>query len=93
MASIILAPSSVKQHPAEQFTVSKENSICQKANAGVNAESGCISTIIRTLHYAISVSAEIDEELKARDQMAWIGLLNIIRQLAKETILYELIYA
>lgn len=35
----------------------------------------------------------IDEELKARDQMAWIGLMNIIRQLAEETILYELIYA
>ena len=35
----------------------------------------------------------IDEELKARNQMAWIGLMNIIRQRAEETILYELIYA
>lgn len=35
----------------------------------------------------------IDEELKARNQMAWIGLMNTIRQRAEETILYELIYA
>ena len=35
----------------------------------------------------------INEELKARNQMAWIGLMNTIRQRAEETILYELIYA
>ena len=35
----------------------------------------------------------INESLKARDPMAWIGQMNSIRQRAEETILSELIYA
>ena len=39
------------------------------------------------------VQAEgIDEKLKAKDQMAWIGRMNDIRQKADEIILAELIY-
>lgn len=34
----------------------------------------------------------IDERLKAKDQMAWIGRMNNIRQRANEIILVELIY-
>lgn len=34
----------------------------------------------------------VDEELKAKDQMAWIGRMNNIRQRADEIILAELIY-
>ena len=37
-------------------------------------------------------SAGIDEKLKARDQMAWVGAMNAIRQQAEETVLEELIY-
>ena len=33
------------------------------------------------------------EELKAADQMAWVGLMNNIRQRAEETVLTELIYS
>ena len=33
------------------------------------------------------------EELKARDQMAWVGLMNGLRNQAEEMILTELIYA
>ena len=33
------------------------------------------------------------EELKARDQMTWIGRMNNIRQQAEEVILSELIYS
>ena len=36
--------------------------------------------------------AGIDEELKARDQMAWVGAMNAIRQQAEETVLEELVY-
>ena len=36
--------------------------------------------------------ARIDEKLKARDQMAWVGAMNAIRQQAEEIVLEELIY-
>ena len=35
----------------------------------------------------------VTEELKAKDTMKWIGLMNSIRSAAEETILAELIYA
>ena len=35
----------------------------------------------------------VTEELKARDQMKWLGLTNGIRQAAEEIILNELIYS
>ncbi|MCD7922643.1 MAG: TnpV protein [Clostridiales bacterium] len=34
----------------------------------------------------------IDETLKARDQMAWVGAINNIRNAAEEIVLSELIY-
>ena len=34
----------------------------------------------------------VTEELKARDQMRWVGLMNNIRHRAEETILHDLIY-
>ena len=34
----------------------------------------------------------IDEKLKARDQMAWVGAMNNIRNAAEEIVLSELIY-
>ena len=37
--------------------------------------------------------AGIDEELKAQDQMAWVGAMNAIRQQAEESVLEELIYS
>ena len=36
--------------------------------------------------------AGIDEELKARDQLAWVGAMNTIRQQAEESVPEELIY-
>ena len=35
----------------------------------------------------------VTEELKAADQMKWVGLMNNIRQAAEETILTELIHS
>ena len=34
----------------------------------------------------------VTENLKARDQMAWVGRMNSIRQRAEENILWELIF-
>lgn len=44
-----------------------------------------------TLHMAAAQG--VDESLKAKDQMRWVGLMNNIRQAAEETILNDLIYA
>ena len=35
----------------------------------------------------------VTEELKAADQMKWVGMVNNIRQAAEEIILKELVYA
>ena len=40
----------------------------------------------------MKVSEGITEELKAADQMAWIGAMNSIRNRAEEIILREMIY-
>ena len=34
----------------------------------------------------------VTEELKARDQMVWVGAVNNIRNVAEEIVLKELIY-
>lgn len=34
----------------------------------------------------------VDEQLKATDQMKWVGLMNNIKQAAEETVLAELVY-
>ena len=34
----------------------------------------------------------VTEELKARDQMVWVGAVNTIRNVAEEIVLKELIY-
>ena len=38
-------------------------------------------------------SARVDEKLKARDQMAWVGAMNAIRQQAEEIVLEEMVYS
>ena len=38
-------------------------------------------------------SAGVTEELKAADQMKWVGLMNNIQNAAEETVLAELIYS
>ena len=38
-------------------------------------------------------SAGVTEELKASDQMKWVGLMNNIQNAAEEMVLAELIYS
>ena len=40
----------------------------------------------------IKVSEGVTEELKATDQMAWVGAMNSIRNRAEEIVLREMIY-
>jgi len=35
----------------------------------------------------------VTEELKATDQMKWVGMMNNIRHRIEETILFDLVYA
>ena len=41
----------------------------------------------------MAASQGVTEELKASDQMKWVGMMNNIRHSAEETILRDLIYA
>ena len=47
---------------------------------------------IETMVIAMTKQQGITEELKARDQLAWVGAMNNIRSCAEEVILRELIY-
>ena len=47
---------------------------------------------IETMVIAMKKQQGITEELKARDQLAWVGAMNNIRSCAEEVILRELIY-
>ena len=40
----------------------------------------------------MKADAGISEELKARDQMKWVGLMNNVRSAAKEVVLKEIVY-
>lgn len=40
----------------------------------------------------MAADAGVTEELKAADQMKWVGLMNNIRHSAEETVLNDLIY-
>ena len=47
---------------------------------------------IETMVAAMKKQQGITEELKARDQLAWVGAMNNIRSCAEEIILRELVY-
>lgn len=49
--------------------------------------------MIKTLMKQMAMSQGITEELKATDQMAWVGAMNNIRHCATEIVLQEVIYS
>ncbi len=53
----------------------------------------CCSDRMERIIRQMADAEGITEELKARDQLAWIGQINNVRQQAEEIILNELIYA
>lgn len=48
---------------------------------------------LESLMSQLSMQADVTEELKARDQMAWVQRVNALQAQAEEMILSELIYA
>ena len=40
----------------------------------------------------MKAEARITEELKATDQVKWVGLMNIVRSAAEEVVIKKLIY-
>ncbi len=52
----------------------------------------CADRMDRMIHQKADAEG-ISEEMKARDQLAWVGCMNSVRQRAEEIILNELVYA
>ena len=48
---------------------------------------------LESLIQAMKIAQGITEELKSRDQMAWVGAMNNIRACAEEIVYAELVYA
>ena len=48
---------------------------------------------LELITWQMAAQEGMTEELKAHDQMKWVGLMNNIRQSVEETILQDLIYA
>ncbi len=53
----------------------------------------CCSDRLNRMIRQMADAEGINEDLKARNQLAWVGRMNNIRQQAEEIILNELIYA
>ncbi len=53
----------------------------------------CCSDRMERMIRQMADTEGISEEMKARDQLAWVGCMNSIRQRAEEIIFSELIYA
>ncbi len=49
--------------------------------------------IVDTLIKDMAVKQGITEELKAKDQMAWVGAMNNIRHMAEEFVLRDFLYS
>lgn len=63
-----------------------------KLNAHLNEIDETAHAGMELLTKQMAVAQGITEELKARDQMAWVGAMNNIRNAAEEIVLTELIY-
>ena len=63
-----------------------------KLNAHLNEIDETAHARMELMTKQMAVAQGVTEELKARDQMAWVGAMNNIRNAAEEIILTELIY-
>lgn len=53
----------------------------------------CCSGRMERMIRQMAAAKSVNEEMKAKDQLAWIGRMNNIRQRAEEIVLTEIIYA
>ena len=63
-----------------------------KLVAHLNEIDDSANTQMELITKQMATSQGINEALKARDQMAWVGTMNNIRNAAEEIVLSELIY-
>ena len=49
--------------------------------------------MLEKLLQKLSKEQGVTEELKAKDQMLWVQLMNNLRQAAEETVLAEVVYS
>jgi len=63
-----------------------------KLNAHLNEIDETAHARMELMTKQMAAAQGITEDLKARDQMAWVGAMNNIRHAAEEIILTELIY-
>ena len=63
-----------------------------KLVAHLNEIDDSANTQIELITKQMAISQGINEALKARDQMAWVGAMNNIRNAAEEIVLTEFIY-
>ena len=64
-----------------------------KLVAHLNEVDDAVNAQIELITKQMAKSQGITEALKAKDQMAWVGAMNNIRNAAEEIILNELIYS
>ena len=64
-----------------------------KLNAHLNEIDDAANARMELLTKQMAKAQGVNEELKARDQMAWVGAMNNIRNSAEEIVFSELIYA
>ena len=79
----------LKEHrPAMYSLYMLEDRLTEHLNAVYNEAQERMGILVRQMMERQSIT----EELKARDQMAWVRAVNGIRNMAEEIVLNELIY-
>ena len=79
----------LKEHrPAMYSLYMQEDRLTEHLNAVDNEAQERMGILVRQMMERQSIT----EELKARDQMAWVRAVNGIRNMAEEIVLNELIY-
>jgi len=63
-----------------------------KLNAHLNEIDAAVNAQMELISKQMAAAQGITEELKAMDQMAWVGAMENVRNAAEEIVLRELIY-
>ena len=85
----IMRKTYLKEHrPAMYFLYMLEGRLTEYLNAVDDEAQERMDILVRQMMEKQGVT----EELKARDQMVWVGVVNNIRNAAEEIVLKELIY-
>jgi hypothetical protein len=67
--------------------------LADKLNAHLEEVDRQANTMLENLLSKMSKEQGVTEELKAKDQLLWVQLMNNLRQAAEETVLAEVVYS